>query len=162
VAKIYISLGSNIDRETNTRAGVDALRQRYGGLLLSSVYESEAVGFKGDSFYNMVIALETDEDVFEVAANLRAIEEANGRDRKAPKFSSRTLDLDLLLYDDLVLNERGLQLPRDEILERAFVLLPLSEIAPNLVHPQAGECYADLWLKFDKNKEVIDAVPFKF
>ena len=162
MAKIYISLGSNIDRETNTRIGVDALRNRYGGLLLSSVYESEAVGFEGDSFFNMVIALETDEDVFEVATELRSIEEANGRDRKAPKFSSRTLDLDLLLYDDLILNERGLQLPRDEILQRAFVLLPLSEIAPDLLHPQVAECYADLWYKFDKNKEVIDAVPFKF
>jgi 2-amino-4-hydroxy-6-hydroxymethyldihydropteridine diphosphokinase len=162
VAKIYISLGSNIDREANTRIGVDALRKKYGGLLLSSLYESEAVGFEGDSFFNMVIALETDEDVFEVATELRAIEEANGRDRKAPKFSSRTLDLDLLLYDDLILNERGLQLPRDEILQRAFVLLPLSEIAPDLLHPQSAERYADLWSKFDKNKEVIDAVPFKF
>ena len=98
MAKIYISLGSNIDRETNTRIGVDTLRKRYGGLLLSSVYESEAVGFEGDSFFNMVIALETDEDVFEVATELRSIEEANGRDRKAPKFSSRTLDLDPLEF----------------------------------------------------------------
>ena len=162
MAKIYISLGSNINREANTRAGVDELRQAYGGLLLSSLYESEAVGFEGDAFYNMVIALETDDPVFDVASKLRSIEENYGRDRSAPKFSSRTLDLDLLLYDELVLNEKGLQLPRDEILQRAFVLLPLSEVAPELMHPQANESYADLWFKFDKNKEVIEAVPFEF
>jgi len=162
VARIYISLGSNINREANTRAGVDALRQQYGSLLLSSVYESEAVGFDGDSFYNMVIALETDDDVFAVASTLRAIEEANGRDRSSPKFSSRTLDLDLLLYDDRVINEQGLQLPRDEILSRAFVLLPIFELAPNLQHPEVHKSYAELWRDFDKSKEVLEAVPFKF
>ena len=162
MAKIYIILGSNINRDTNTRAGVDELRQQYGFLLLSSVYESEAVGFEGDSFYNMVIALETDDDVFEVATALRAIEEKHGRDRSAPKFSSRTLDLDLLLYDDLILHDRGLQLPRDEILQRAFVLLPMFEIAPALIHPQANKNYKELWSEFDKTREVLEAVPFKF
>lgn len=162
MAKVYISLGSNIDRDRHTRAGIDALREYFGGLLLSSVYESEAVGFEGDSFYNMVIALETDQDVFSVAQSLRAIEEANGRDRSAPKFSSRTLDLDLLLYDDLIIHEQGLQLPRDEILQRAFVLLPLSEIAADLTHPQTAKSYANLWSEFDKSKEVIEVVPFKF
>ena len=161
MAKIYISLGSNIKREHYTRIGVDELRKQYGGLVLSSVYESEAVGFEGDSFFNMVIALETDDDVFTVASHLRSIEEDNGRDRSAPKFSSRTLDLDLLLYDDLIINDQGLQLPRDEILQRAFVLLPLAEIAPDLIHPQVAKRYADLWFELDKS-EVIDAVPFRF
>jgi 2-amino-4-hydroxy-6-hydroxymethyldihydropteridine diphosphokinase len=162
VARIYISLGSNIDREANTRNGIDALRQNYGGLLLSSVYESEAVGFEGDSFYNMVIALETCAPVLAVASTLRFIEEAHGRDRSAPKFSSRSLDLDLLLYNDLIIDKQGLQLPRDEILQRAFVLLPLSEIAPDLLHPQVGKPYADLWFGFDKDSEAIEVVPFNF
>jgi 2-amino-4-hydroxy-6-hydroxymethyldihydropteridine diphosphokinase len=162
VARVYISLGSNIDRDANTRAGIDALREHYGLLLLSSVYESEAVGFEGDNFYNMVIALETGEDVFSVAATLRRIEEAQGRDRNAPKFSSRTLDLDLLLYDDLIVDEKGLQIPRDEILSRAFVLWPLAEIAPALQHPQVAKCYADLWAGFDKSVENLEPVPFRF
>ena len=162
MARVYISLGTNIDRDSNTRTGIDALRQQYEGLVLSSVYESEAVGFEGDNFYNMVIGLETSEDVFTLASHLRQIEDDNGRDREQPKFSSRTLDLDLVLYDDLIVNEQGLQIPRDEILSRAFVLWPLAEIAPDLIHPQANRCYADLWQDFDKTKESLEPVPFKF
>ncbi len=162
MARIYISLGTNINRDSNTQTGVDALRKRYKGLLLSSVYESEAVGFDGDNFYNMVIGLETNEDVFTLASHLRQIEEDNGRDRDQPKFSSRTLDLDLLLYDDLIINEQGLQIPRDEILSRAFVLWPLAEIAPDLMHPQANKSYASLWQAFDKSKEALEPVPFRF
>ncbi len=162
MAKIYISLGSNIDREANTRAGVAALRQRFGELELSSVYESEAVGFKGDAFYNMVIACEVSEDVHTANRALAEIEDAHGRDRSGPRFSSRTLDLDLLLYDDLALDEKGLRLPRDEILKNAFVLWPLAEIAPDLMHPLAGKTYAELWAGFDKSKENISPIEFQF
>ncbi|MCW8956667.1 MAG: 2-amino-4-hydroxy-6-hydroxymethyldihydropteridine diphosphokinase [Gammaproteobacteria bacterium] len=162
MAWVYISLGSNIDRETNTRVGVKALQARYGELILSSVYESEAVGFEGSSFFNMVIALNTDEPVQLVAQHLRQIEDDYGRDRSGPRFSSRTLDLDLLLYDDLVLNEPGLQIPRDEILQRAFVLWPLAEVAPDLKHPVVGKSYAQLWFEFDKSKERLKPVVFDF
>ncbi len=130
MARIYISLGSNIERDRHTRAGIDALRERFGELELSSVYESEAVGFEGDAFYNMVIACDTSEDVHTTNRALAEIEDAHGRERSGPRFSSRTLDLDLLLYDDLVLDENGLRLPREEILKNAFVLWPLAEIAP--------------------------------
>lgn len=160
--RIYISLGSNIEREKNTRAGIEALRKRFGELTLSSVYESEAVGFEGDAFYNMVIACDVTEDVFAANQALREIEDANGRERSGPRFSSRTLDLDLLLYDDLVLDERGLRLPREEILHNAFVLWPLAEVAPELVHPEMGKSYADLWQAFDKSKENLKPIEFKF
>jgi len=161
MAKIYISLGSNIDRERNTRAGIRALRQRFGELELSSVYESEAVGFEGDAFYNMVIACEISEDVHSANRTLAEIEDAHGRDRSGPRFSSRTLDLDLLLYDDLVLDENGLKLPRDEILKNAFVLWPLAEIAPARIHPLAGKTYAELWDDFDKSKENLAPIKFE-
>ena len=161
MAKIYISLGSNIDRERNTRAGIRALRQRFGELELSSVYESEAVGFEGDAFYNMVIACEISEDVHSANRTLAEIEDAHGRDRSGPRFSSRTLDLDLLLYDDLVLDEKGLKLPREEILKNAFVLWPLAEIAPAQVHPLAGKTYAELWDDFDKSKENLAPIEFE-
>ena len=162
MATIYISLGSNINREQNTRAGVKALKQTFGELTLSAVYESEAVGFDGDAFYNMVIACEVSTPVFETNQLLRDIEDANGRDRSGPKFSSRTLDLDLLLYDDLVLDKNGLTLPRGEILKNAFVLWPLAEIAPELKHPNAQISYAELWAAFDKAKESIKPVEFSF
>ncbi len=162
MATIYISLGSNINREENTRAGIKALKQAFGELTLSSVYESEAVGFDGDIFYNMVIACEVSTPVHETNQILRDIEDANGRNRSAPKFSSRTLDLDLLLYDELVLDENGLKLPRGEILKNAFVLCPLAEIAPDLKHPEAGISYKELWADFDKDKEKLKPVDFSF
>ena len=162
MATIYISLGSNIDREQNTRAGVDALKRAFGELNLSSVYESEAVGFEGDAFYNMVIACEVDTPVHETNQILRDIEDANDRDRSGPKFSSRTLDLDLLLYDDLILDEKALKLPRGEILKNAFVLWPLAEIAPHLKHPETGASYADMWSAFDKTKEDLKPIDFSF
>ncbi len=160
MAEAYISLGSNIDREALTRAGVAALHQRFGELLLSSVYESEAVGFKGENFYNMVIVLHTDEDVWELVQSLRQIEDEHGRDRSGPKFSSRTLDLDLLLYNDCIINENNLQIPRDEILERAFVLWPMAEVAPDRLHPVAKQSYSELWQAFDKSKEKLEPVEF--
>jgi 2-amino-4-hydroxy-6-hydroxymethyldihydropteridine diphosphokinase len=162
MSTIYISLGSNINREQNTREGVKALREAFGELLLSSVYESDAVGFDGDAFYNMVIACEVEMPVHEANQVLRDIEDRHGRDRSGPKFSSRTLDLDLLLYDDLVLDESGLTLPRGEILKNAFVLWPLAEIAPELKHPVDGRSYEVLWAQFDKSRESLQPVPFVF
>ena len=162
MATIYISLGSNINREKNTRVGIAALKQFFGDLTLSSVYESEAVGFNGDAFYNMVIACEVSTPVVETNQILRDIEDANGRDRSGPKFSSRTLDLDLLLYDDVQLDENGLKLPRGEILKNAFVLWPLAEIAPELKHPETQTSYAELWTAYDKNKENLKPIEFSF
>ena len=162
MSTIYISLGSNINREENTREGVKALREAFGELILSSVYESDSVGFDGDAFYNMVIACEVDVPVHEANQVLRDIEDRHGRDRSGPKFSSRTLDLDLLLYDDLVLDENGLILPRGEILKNAFVLWPLAEIAPTLKHPVDGRSYDELWSQFDKTRENLKPVPFVF
>ena len=159
---IYISLGSNINREQNTRAGITALQQAFGDLNLSSVYESESVGFDGDAFYNMVIACEVSMSVHDSNQILRDIEDAHGRDRSGPKFSSRTLDLDLLLYDDLVLDEKGLKLPRGEILKNAFVLWPLAEIAPQLKHPEVDKSYAELWAAFDKSRETLSPIDFEF
>jgi 2-amino-4-hydroxy-6-hydroxymethyldihydropteridine diphosphokinase len=162
MARIYISLGSNINRAHNTRAGIEALEQAFGRLQLSSVYESEAVGFDGDAFYNMVIACDVDTGVFETNQILRDIEDRHGRDRSGPRFSSRTLDLDLLLYDDLVIDQDGLVLPRGEILKNAFVLWPLAEIAPGLKHPVTGKTYRELWDEFDKSRESLQPIDFGF
>ena len=161
MAKIYISIGSNIDAEKNIRIAIHALQEHYGKLILSSVYESEAVGFEGDNFLNLVAGVKTDEDVHSVVKTLRKIEDENGRDRSSPRFSARTVDLDLLLYDDLILKEDGLELPRDEITKNAFVLLPLEEIAPQLIHPMSGNTMCDHWMNFDKESQKLWAIDFK-
>jgi len=148
MARVYVSVGSNIDRERYIRAGLAALRERYGPLQCSRIYESKAVGFDGDDFYNLVVGFDTEQPVRDVAAALREIEQQNARDRRAPRFSARTLDLDLLLYDDLVADAQGLQLPRAEIMRYAFVLGPLAEIAGERRHPQNGRRYAELWADF--------------
>ena len=150
MSKGYISIGSNIDKDKHIAASLRALEQLFGKLTVSSIYESEPVGFTGDAFYNLVVGFDSELGVKEVAKQLRQIELDNGRSRDSQKFSARTLDLDLLLYDDLIINDGRLQIPRDEIERYAFVLEPLAEVAPSLRHPVSGQSYAELWEKFDK------------
>jgi 2-amino-4-hydroxy-6-hydroxymethyldihydropteridine diphosphokinase len=146
----YISIGSNIDKETHITASLLALEQSFGALTVSSIYESEAVGFSGDVFHNLIVGFDSELDVKSVAKQLRQIELDNGRTRDSQKFSARTLDLDLILYGDLIISDGRLQIPRDEIERYAFVLEPLAEIAPTLNHPVSGISYGELWEKFDK------------
>ncbi|CAI8943338.1 2-amino-4-hydroxy-6-hydroxymethyldihydropteridine diphosphokinase [Methylocaldum szegediense] len=147
---VFLSIGSNIEREKHIASALKELEERVGPLTVSSVYESEAVGFEGSSFYNLVVAFSTERPVSEIVTMLSEIESHHGRTRDCKKFSSRTLDLDLILYGDQVLQEGKLALPRDDITRYAFVLEPLAEITPNRKHPILGESYAELWAKFDK------------
>ena len=148
--KGFISIGSNINKEKHIPVSLRELERHFGKLAISSIYESEPVGFTGDTFYNLVVGFNSELSVKEVAKQLRQIELDNGRTRDSQKFSARTLDLDLILYDDLIINDGRLQIPRDEIERYAFVLEPLAEIAPDLKHPVSHLSYADLWEKFDK------------
>ena len=148
--KGYISIGSNIDKDKNIPISLKELERCFGKLTISSIYESEPVGFTGETFYNLVVGVYSEFGVKEVAKLLRQIELDNGRTRDSQKFSARTLDLDLILYDDLIVNDGRLQIPRDEIERYAFVLEPLAEIAPDLKHPVNHMSYAELWEKFDK------------
>lgn len=160
MATVYLSLGSNIEREKNLSAGLDALVQAFGDLRMSEVFESEAVGFDGDNFYNLVAAIETDLSVGELAMRLRTIEDDNGRVRSGPKFSARTLDIDILTYDDLTGVVDGVKLPRGEILKNAFVLLPLSELAPDTQHPLEKKTYQQLWEEYDQASQKLWPVQF--
>lgn len=158
--RVYLSLGSNIDREKHIRSALHELEKRYGDLLISTVYESEAVGFEGDTFYNLVVGIDTDKRVLTLATELRAIEEANGRDRHGPKFSSRTLDIDILTYGNACGEIDGVVLPRDETLKNAFVLRPLADIAGHDRHPETARTFAEHWDAYDKNKQKLWPIEF--
>jgi 2-amino-4-hydroxy-6-hydroxymethyldihydropteridine diphosphokinase len=159
---VWVSIGSNQDRERSIRGAVQALRERYGRLILSRVYESEAVGFEGHPFYNLVVGFDTEEDVGELNTAFRAIEDAFGRVRGPEKFSPRTLDIDLLTYGDEVGRLDGSDLPRDEILHYAFVLAPLAEVAADEVHPAVGDTYGELWDALKERSQPLAAVDFSF
>ncbi|MGB2740653.1 MAG: 2-amino-4-hydroxy-6-hydroxymethyldihydropteridine diphosphokinase [Cognaticolwellia sp.] len=158
MAEIYISLGSNINRQHHIEQGLNALADEFGSLKLSSLFESEAVGFAGKAFYNMVAGVNTDQTLAQVATTLRSIEFAHGRSENAKKFSPRTLDLDLLLYDDEVADSPA-QIPREEISTNAFVLWPLAEVAGHLTHPILRKSYEELWQQYDKNQQQLKIVP---
>ena len=112
--------------------------------MLSSVYESDAAGFEGDPFYNLVVAFDANNyrDVHKI---LHEIEDQHGRIRGQEKFSSRTLDLDLLFFGSEDLSAHGLDVPRQEVTQYAFILWPLAEIAPDFVHPTENLSIEALW-----------------
>ncbi len=157
---VFVSVGSNIEREKNIRRGVDALRVSYGELSLSSVYQSQAVGFEGDDFYNLVLSFESDQPVTAVASTLREIETRYGRIRSSTKFSSRTLDLDILLFGQEDYRAQGLDIPRAEIGKYAHVLQPLAELVPEQRHPICGQRYQQLWAEFKVPEHTLWVVPF--
>jgi len=161
MAQIYISLGSNIEREHYVKQGLLSLAKAFElpfeQLTLSSLFECDAVGFDGPIFYNMAIGIECSHSVEQVASILREIEFSHGRDHNAKKFSPRTLDLDLLLYDNLIIDQPA-QLPRDEITKNAFVLWPLSQIAPKLEHPILKQNYQELWQEYNKTSQQLSII----
>lgn len=153
--EVFLSVGSNIERERYTPLGIAILVQRYGEIRRSSLYESIAVGCEGDPYFNAVVSFSTDETPSEVVAALREVEDACGRRRGGPRYAARTMDIDLLLYDDLICQQNGLRLPRDEILDFAFVLKPLAELAGELRHPVKRQTYAALWEAFDASEQPL-------
>lgn len=144
----YLGIGSNIDAPANIASGIDGLRECFGHVRLSPIYRSAAVGFKGSDFINLVAAIETAMSPLELRAFLHALEDRHGRARDVPKFSDRTLDIDILLYDDLYLLSPILEIPRGEILTSAHVLRPLADLAPDLLHPTERRTMRELWERF--------------
>ncbi|MDC1286579.1 2-amino-4-hydroxy-6-hydroxymethyldihydropteridine diphosphokinase [Gammaproteobacteria bacterium] len=161
MARVYVSLGSNVDREIRLRQAVGLLRQYFGDIEISPIYDSAAVGFDGSNFLNLVACFDSPLEVEKVAKAFRDIENQLGRDRSLPKFASRSIDLDILLYDDRILDIPGIRIPRPEILVNAFVLKPLQDIAPQRLHPATGKSYADHWQAMVPNAPRLDIFPLE-
>lgn len=158
MARVYLGLGSNIDPIANLRLAVRELNARYGTLDLSPIYQSAAVGFDGDDFLNLVAGLDSDESAAAIHTTIERIHDLAGRERGSDKFGARTLDIDLLLYDDQVIEHSSFTIPRDDVLKYSFVLRPLAELAPDLVHPVTGQRIAEHWRAAEGRLEPLTPV----
>lgn len=161
MVRVYVAIGSNLNKEENIRGAVRALSTAFGPLDLSPVYESEAQGFKGGNFYNLVAGLTTSKSINNVKETISEIEARFGRARKSGHVTSRTVDLDLLLYDEIVCHDLHVSLPHPDIQRYAFVLLPLADIAPTLKHPETGQTFSEMWSQFKGNKNDLRVVSLK-
>ncbi len=159
MTRVYLGLGSNIEPEKNIALGVAELRRRFGTIGISPVYRAPAVGFESADFLNLVVSLETALAPHELLACIEEIHRLARRERnKGTEWVARTLDIDLLLYGDMVAPERPLRVPRPDILEYAFVLRPLAELAPDGIHPVTGRTFAEHWAEFDATDQPLTRV----
>ena len=145
----YLSLGSNLNRQAHLSCAVRYLKATFGRVMCSPVYQSAAYGFDGPDFYNMVVAFESAFTPLALKKWLRNLEYACGRSREQIRYSNRTLDMDILLADGLVLKHKSLRLPRPELTQRAYVLKPLFDLAPERMHPETEQRIAEIWQQLD-------------
>jgi 2-amino-4-hydroxy-6-hydroxymethyldihydropteridine diphosphokinase len=150
VVAVYVAAGSNVAPERNLTRASGALRREFPGVRFSPWYRNRAVGFEGEDFINLVAGFDTELPLPEVLARLHAIETDCGRPRGAPRWAPRSMDLDVLLYGDLVCDEPRLKLPRPDLLQRAYMLGPLAQLAPEVMHPTARLSIGELWRCFDQ------------
>ena len=160
MSTVYLGIGSNVDAEQHVRAGLAELQQKFGALELSPIYRSGAVGFAGDDFLNLAVRIQTELQPLQLKNWLNALEDRYGRLRNVAKYSDRTLDIDILLYDDLYIRLPELSLPRGEILQFAHVLKPLTDLAPELVHPATGKTMAEHWVAFAGHRDGLKLCNF--
>ena len=155
---VYVGAGSNVAPEPNMARAVEELRSAFPGARFSPWYRNRAAGFAGEDFINLVTGFDTALPPHAVLAKLHAIETLCGRLRDAPRWAPRSMDLDVLLYGDLVCEEAGLRLPRPDLLKRAYMLGPLAALAPEVVHPTAGVTVGELWRRFDQSSHPLELV----
>lgn len=159
MADAYVAAGSNVRPRESLARALDLLVREFPGIRASRAFSNVAVGFDGDDFINLVVAFPAALPTEELLEELKAVERACGREPGAAKWGPRTLDLDLLLHGERVGCIAGKTLPHPDLLTRAWVLGPLAELAPQLVHPVAGECMVALWRRFDQQAHPLTPVP---
>lgn len=141
---VYLSIGSNIEAQRNFNLCAKTLKNHFHNIRWSPIYQSPAVGLQGADFLNAVVSAETSMAASDTDNLLKQIERDQGRDHSLQRFSSRTLDLDLLLYGQLVQDTSELTLPRDELYTEAFVLLPLVKLQPDLIDPVSHRTFQSI------------------
>ncbi len=154
---VYLDIGSNINRRENIQSCVDQLSQDFPDIRFSKAYESDAVGFDGDAFINLSACLETDLSYSKLKSYLKKLENRHSRKRNKTKFISRTLDVDILLFGDLILQPEH-DVPREEILKFPFVLFPLAEIAADVIHPQHKMSISELVNSTDLDENTLTQI----
>jgi len=159
--RVFVAAGSNVEPEHNLERACAEIAHTWPGAVFSRAYRNVAVGFEGPDFINLVTGFTTAHPLAAVIARLRAIETQCGRPRYAPKWASRTMDLDVLLYGDLVEQTSEYTLPRPDLLKRPYMLGPLAEIAPDVLHPTAHRTIGALWKEFDGGAHEMAVVPLK-
>lgn len=155
---VYVAAGSNVDALRNIRLALATLRRMFPGLRVSRVYQNAAVGFAGDDFINLVVGFETALSLKDLVDELRRIETLCGRARDAPKWAPRSMDLDILLYGDLVTVTPEATLPRPDLLHRPYMLGPLADIAASVQHPLVHRTIGELWSDFDRNAHAMTSI----
>jgi 2-amino-4-hydroxy-6-hydroxymethyldihydropteridine diphosphokinase len=158
VTTVLVAAGSNVEPVANLRRALGSLASRYPALRSSAAYRNRAVGFEGEDFVNLVLAIDTGDDVHAVMGHLHEAEALCGRERLAPKWAPRSMDLDILLYGDRVCEEPGLVLPRPDLVRRAYMLGPAAELAPAMRHPTLGATLAELWSRFPREGHPLEPV----
>lgn len=157
--EVYVAVGSNVEPEYHLALATGQLSKAFPGTRYSPWYRNRAVGFEGEDFINFVAGFSTELGLEAVVARLQAIEALCGRTRAAPRWAPRTMDLDILLYGECVMDTPRLHLPRPDLLKRAYMLGPLADLAPDLRHPSAGQTIAELWARFDQDAHPLVRVP---
>lgn len=158
---VLLGLGSNIERHAYITLALDALEDAFGPLTISTVFESEPVGFKGHhNFYNLVVGFESERGVGDISRWTKALERSTGRKPEDPKYGPRRLDIDILTVGDQVGIIDGVELPRGEILTNAFVLRPLAETFPERRHPIKKQHYRSLWAAYQNKDQRLWPVEF--
>lgn len=153
----YIGVGSNIDPEKHVKAAIDELKALGDVIKISTVYEAEPVGFSSHNFFNLVVELNVTHSLTELGSLLRAIEIKWGREPGAQKNQDRTLDLDILLYGDLV-SDSDPKLPREDLFKFAFAILPMVELNPDLIIPSTQRTISEIWAEFPYTQSLKPAV----
>ena len=155
---VFIGIGSNINKSINIKSCLFKIKEKFKNIIISPIYETNSMGFNGDNFYNLVCSFVTKMDLYILKKFLNDIESNHGRSFSETKFSPRTLDIDILYFDKIITKNKKIEIPRKEILRYDFVLQPLTDIAPDFIHPEIGLSHINILKKGDYERLIIKKV----